>query len=146
MRSPYSFVYGRLQSCLFDLSTFEHVAINFHFDFFISFSLTTRWCMVLNPGQLDPAVNERFLSYLTRFIGALLRTFFVVPDTVSNCRKRPENRVSDCLRSFTIRRNMAVILRLWNESNTTGKLSETTVYVIVFDGYGGRNHCPGKHS
>jgi hypothetical protein len=95
-----------------------------------------------DPGQLDPAVNDRFLSYLTRFIGAVLRPFFVVPYTVSNCRKRPENRVSDRLRSFTIRRNTAVILRLWNESNTTSKLPETTVYVIVFDGYGGRNHCP----
>ncbi len=64
------------------------------------------------PGQLDPAVNDRFLSYLTRFIGAVLRPFFVVPYTVSNCRKEPENRVSDRLRSFTIRRNTAVILRL----------------------------------
>jgi hypothetical protein len=67
---------------------------------------------IRNPGQLDPAVNDRFLSYLTRFIGAVLRPFFVVPYTVSNCRKRPENRVSDRLRSFTIRRNTAVILRL----------------------------------
>jgi hypothetical protein len=64
------------------------------------------------PGQLDPAVNDHFLSCLTRFIGAVLRPFFVVPYTVSNYRKRPENRVSDRLRSFTIRRNTAVILRL----------------------------------
>jgi hypothetical protein len=33
----------------------------------------------------------------------VLRPFFVVPYTVSSCRKRPENEVSDRLHSFTIR-------------------------------------------
>src|SRR5690348_6501295 len=45
----------------------------------------------LYPGQISTAVNDRFLSYLTRFIGTVLRPFFVVPYTVINCRKRPEN-------------------------------------------------------
>jgi len=96
------------------------------------------------PGQSRPAVNDRFLSYLTRFICAVLRPVFVVPYTVSNCRKSPENRVSDRLRSFTIRWNTAVILRIWNESNTTRKRPERTVHVTFFDGYVGRNHCPGR--
>jgi hypothetical protein len=48
----------------------------------------------------------------------VLRPFFVVSYTVSNCRRRSENRVSDRLRSFTIRWNTAVIRSLPNESNT----------------------------
>jgi hypothetical protein len=74
------------------------------------------------------------------------RPFFIVPYTVSHCRKRPENRVCDRLCSFTTRWSTAVILRIWNESNTTRKRPETTVHVTVFDGYGGRNHCPGLWS
>ncbi len=56
-----------------------------------------------SPGQSRPAVNDRCSSYLTRYICAVLRPFFVVPYTVSKCRKRPENRVCDSLRSFTTR-------------------------------------------
>ncbi len=39
----------------------------------------------------------------------VLRPFFVVSYTVSNCRRRSENGVSDRLRSFTIRWNTTVI-------------------------------------
>ncbi len=38
------------------------------------------------PGQLDPAVNDRFLSYLTRFIGAVLRPYRIRLVTVVNGR------------------------------------------------------------
>ncbi len=48
----------------------------------------------------------------------VLRPFFFVSYTVSNCRRRPENRVPNRLRSFTIRWNTAVIRKLPNESNT----------------------------
>jgi len=57
----------------------------------------------VRPGQSRPALNDRFLSYLTRLICAVLRPVLVVPYTVTNYRKRPENRVSDRLRSFTTR-------------------------------------------
>jgi hypothetical protein len=105
--------------------------------------LQPTYLTIVCPGQSHPAVNDRFFSYLIRFVGTVLRTVFVVPYTVSNCRKSPENRVSDRLRSFTTRWNTTVILRIWNESNTTRKRPEMTVHVTFFDGYGGRNHCPG---
>ena len=68
---------------------------------------------VVDPGQLGPTVNERFLSYLTHFICPVLRRCSVVPYTVSNCRKRPENRVSDRLHDG---RNTAHMKRVKYES------------------------------
>ncbi len=64
----------------------------------------------------------------------VLRPFFVVSNTVSNCRKRPENGVSDCLRSFTIRRNTAAIRSLPNESNTikNGRSSSRLIDLGLF--------------
>ncbi len=79
---------------------------------FIFINNRLRKQLFLYPDQSPPAVNDRFFSYLTRFICAVLRPVFVVPYTVSNCRKRPE----------------------------------TTVHVTFFNGYGGRNHCPGYQS
>ena len=75
-----------------------------------------------------------------------ITTAFCRRITVSNCSKRPENRISDRLRSFTVRWNTAVIQSIWNESNTNLKLPKTTVCDTVCDGYGGRKHCPRKAS
>ena len=98
------------------------------------------------PRSITPGRKRPFLPYLTRFISTVLWPLFVVGYTVSNCSKRPENRVSDRLRSFTVRWNTVVIWSIWNESNTSRKLPKTTVCDTVFDGYGGRKYCRGKTS
>jgi hypothetical protein len=56
--------------------------------------------------------------WIAHLVVIVLRPFFVVSYTVGNCRRWPENGVSDRLRSFTIRWNTAVIRSLPNESNT----------------------------
>jgi hypothetical protein len=64
----------------------------------------------------------------------VLRPFFVVSYTVRNCRKRPENGVSDRLRSFAIRWNTAVIRSLPNECNAikTGPLRPRLIHLRCY--------------
>jgi len=95
------------------------------------------------PGQTSPAVNGRFFIVFDSF--GRNRITAVFHRIASEC-KRSDARFSGRLQPLltvydTTKNGRNTVTTKWSIYGR--KLPETTVYVIVFDGYGGRNHSSG---